>query len=74
MKSLSGEKSIVCEPIYTHLNQNEVRGCVLFCPTMKYKCFIHVEGKVMHTSSDRIEYNTAAKYRNTFLVVNQYSC
>lgn len=37
MKSLSHEKSSVCECIYVHLNQKEeVHGCVLFFQTMKY--------------------------------------
>lgn len=39
MKSLSGEKSIVRECTYMHLNQEEeVPGCVLSFQAMKYLC------------------------------------
>lgn len=50
MKPLISEKSILCEHLYMHLNQKEeVHGCVLFCQTMKCKCFMRVEVKVIHT-------------------------
>lgn len=77
MKSLISEKSILCEHLYMNLNQKEeVHGYVLFYQTMKCKRFIRVEvtESQNHTWFDWIEYDTGAEYRNTFMVVGQYSC